>query len=84
MFKKEDENYVYELVSRNFKRIRKDKGLSKKEIAEKVDCTAQFLGNIESPRYHQTFSLETVYLFAKALDIDIRDLFDDTQEKGEN
>ena len=32
--------------------------------------------NIESPNYHQTFSLGTLWKFAEVLDIDIRLLFE--------
>ncbi len=80
MFNKEDENYVYELVSKNFKKYRKKLGLSKEQIARKCGFSAQFLGNIESPKYHQTFSLATLYSLAKALDIDIRLLFEENDD----
>ena len=35
-----------------------------------------FIMNIESPNYKQTFSLGTVWTFAKTLGIDIRVLFE--------
>ena len=31
--------------------------------------------NIESEKYHQTFSLGTIWKFAEVLNIDIRELF---------
>ena len=31
--------------------------------------------NIESPKYYQTFSLGTLWTFARVLNIDIRELF---------
>lgn len=82
MFSKEDENYIYELVSKNFKKQRKKLGISKEKVAKACGYTAQFIGNIESPKYHQTFSLASVYLFAKALDIDIRLLFESDDEEA--
>ncbi len=82
MFKKEDENYVYELVSRNITRIREMKGMTKKELAEKTYFNSHFIYNIENPKYHQTFSLTTLVLLAKGLDVDIREFFvDDTPEQ---
>lgn len=77
MFKVEDENYVYVLVSRNFKRIRKAKGLKKEEVAKKIRCTKAFLGNIESDKYYQTFSIPTVVKMAEALDVNISELFEE-------
>lgn len=77
MFKIDDENYVYVLVSRNFKRIRKAKGLSKEEVAASMGCSKAFLGNIESENYHQTFSIPTVVKMATALKVDISELFEE-------
>lgn len=77
MFKVEDENYVYVLVSKNFKRIRKAKGLTKEEVAKSMGCTKAFLGNIESDKYYQTFSIPTVVKMAEALSVDISELFEE-------
>ncbi len=77
MFKTDDENYVYLLVSKNFKRIRKAKGLTKEEVAKAMGCTKAFLGNIESENYHQTFSIPTVVKMASALKVDISELFEE-------
>lgn len=77
MFKVEDENYVYVLVSRNFKRIRKAKGLDKEDVAKKMGCTKAFLGNIESEKYYQTFSIPTVVKMSEALGVNISELFEE-------
>ena len=37
--------------------------------------------NIESPNYNQTFSLGTIWTFAKVLNIDIRNLFEPVEEE---
>ena len=74
MFKREDENYVYELVSQNIKKQRKLKGLTQEQLAEKMDYSTQFISNIES-KNHQTFSLGTLWRIALVLDIDIAELF---------
>ncbi len=77
MFKKDDENYVYFLVSKNFKKIRKQKGLSKDEVAKKMGCSKAFLANIESDKYYQTFSIPTLVKMASSLDVDISLLFEE-------
>jgi len=74
MFKREDENYVYELVSRNIKKQRKLKGLTQEQLANKMDYSTQFISNIES-KNHQTFSLGTLWRIALVLGIDIAELF---------
>ncbi|MDO4377710.1 MAG: helix-turn-helix transcriptional regulator [Erysipelotrichia bacterium] len=77
MYDKNDENYVYELVSANIKRIRKNKGLTQAQLAEKMAYSTQFISNIES-KNHQTFSLGTLWRLANVLDIDIKELFDES------
>lgn len=76
MFDRNNENYVYELVSKNIKKIRKEKGLTQEQLAEKMVYSTQFISNIES-KNHQTFSLGTLWRFALVLDVDIRDLFNE-------
>lgn len=61
-----DENYVYYLVSRNLKRIRKEKGLTQEKLAELSNYSVGFIMNIESEKYYQTFSLGTLWQFGKS------------------
>ena len=75
MFSKDNENYVYELVSKNVKKQRKLNGLTQVELANKMQYSRQFIANIES-KTHQTFSLGTLWRLALVLDIDIKVLFD--------
>ena len=70
-----DENYVYYLVSRNLKRIRKEKGLTQEKLAELSNYSVGFIMDIESEKYYQTFSLGTLWQFGKALNVDIREFF---------
>lgn len=70
-----DENYVYYLVSRNLKRIRKEKGLTQDKLAELSNYSLGFIMNIESEKYYQTFSLGTLWQFSKVLNVDVREFF---------
>ena len=54
MFDRENENYIYEVVSKNMKRIRKEKGLTQAQVAERMSYSTQFISNIES-KNHQVF-----------------------------
>ncbi len=84
MFQRNDENYVYEIVSRNIKKQRLLKGLTQEQLANKMSYSTQFISNIES-KNHQTFSLGTLWRLALVLDIDIAELFkeDDTKNKSD-
>ncbi len=84
MIKKNDENYIYYLVAKNLKKQRKLKGLTQSQLAELCNYSDGFIMNIESEKYHQTFSLGTIWKFAEVLNIDIRDLFIPIDEKEDN
>ena len=84
MNNKNDENYVYYLVAQNLKKQRKLKGLTQSKFAELCNYSDGFIMNIESERYHQTFSLGTLWKFAEVLNIDIRELFKPLDEKKDS
>jgi len=81
MFDKKDENYIYELVSRNIQKQRKLKHMTQEQLAMKTNYSVQFISNIESKKNHQTFSLGTLWRIALVLDIDIKVLFDDDEKE---
>ena len=80
MFQRNDENYVYEIVSKNIKKQRLLKGLTQEQLANKLSYSTQFISNIES-KNHQTFSLGTLWRLAIVLDIDIAELFKEDETK---
>ena len=80
MFQRNDENYVYEIVSKNIKKQRLLKGLTQEQLANKMSYSTQFISNIES-KNHQTFSLGTLWRLALVLDIDIAELFKEEDTK---
>ncbi len=83
MFKRDDENYIYEVVSKNIKKQRQLKGLTQEQLANKMRYSTQFISNIES-KNHQTFSLGTLWRLALVLDIDIAELFkENTKNKSD-
>ncbi len=81
MKNKKDENYVYYLVAQNLKKQRKLKGLTQSKFADLCNYSNGFIMNIESEKYHQTFSLGTLWKFAEVLNIDIRELFKPIDKK---
>lgn len=69
-FKKEDENYVYNVIGKNVKKYRKLRKLTQVELAEKIDYSLSFVSSLESKKY-QTFSLGALWRIALVLDIDM-------------
>ena len=51
------------------KELRSSRGLTQEELAEKAEIGAGFLGQIEAPNLYTSFSFDTLFRIAKALDI---------------
>ncbi|MDE7295307.1 MAG: helix-turn-helix transcriptional regulator, partial [Oscillospiraceae bacterium] len=54
--------------------LRKMRGLSQEQLAEKAGISRSLLGVIEAPAIAKAFSLEVFYDIADALDVDPADL----------
>lgn len=75
-FKKEDENYIYEIISKNIKKYRKLKGWTQERLANEINYSLSFISGIESI-YHQTFSLGAIWRISRVLDIEFSKLCED-------
>lgn len=73
---KDDNKYIYVIVGKNIKRIRKSKGLTQVQLADLVKYNEGTIANIENDSY-QTFSLEFVYVVSKELKVPIEEFFKD-------
>lgn len=69
MENKEDQKYIYSLVSSRIKAFRKYRGITQERLADITTFSKGFIGNIESPKTEQTFSLAVLYTLARALNI---------------
>lgn len=69
MENKEDQKYIYSLVSSRIKAFRKYRGITQEKLADLTTFSKGFIGNIESTRTDQTFSLAVLYSFARALNV---------------
>ena len=73
---------IYFLVGQNIKKQRKLKGLTQLQLANKSYFSYEFIRKIESKSAcRNTFSLDTVDKIAKALDVDVRLLFEPLDER---
>ena len=61
-------------LSLNIGLLRKLRGLTQEELAEKAGISRSFLSAIEAPNLVQSFSLEILYNISDALTIDPQDL----------
>ena len=74
--KKEDNKYIYVIVGKNIRRIRKEKGLTQVQLADLIGYNEGTIANIENDSF-QTCSLEFLYVISKALDIPMTEFFKD-------
>jgi len=78
---KESVEKFYEIVSKNVKKYREEKGLSQLQLALDIGIkSAAFYSNCENCRYGKHFNLEHIYKISKVLDIKICDFFDGVEE----
>ena len=71
---KNDNKYIYVLVGKNIKRIRKEHHLTQVELADLISYNEGTIANIENNSY-QTFSLEFLYIISKKLNISMNEFF---------
>lgn len=63
-----DDN-IYDIIRRNIKKYRKEKGLTAAELAEMVGRSHDFIRQIESEKVGYNFSVETFYRVSVALGV---------------
>lgn len=73
-------NDIYEQIAINIKKYRKEVGITQAQLAEKVNVSHEFIRRIESKKGKKTFSIDTIYKISQALEIDIKNLFDDVSK----
>ncbi len=54
---------------------RKLKGYTQESLAEKIDCSAAFIGHVEAPNIKKSVSLDTLFSIAKALEVPVYKFF---------
>ena len=75
-FKKEDENYIYQIIAKNIKKYRKLRGWTQEKLADEINYSLSFISGIESS-YHQTFSLGALWRISRVLEVDFYKLCTD-------
>lgn len=76
-----EDYYYYNIVRKNIKKYRKIAGITQQELADRIGVSMHYISQIESANPNKYFTLVVIGRIADALDIDIRKLFDDIEEK---
>ena len=71
---KNDNKYIYVIVGKNIRRIRKEKGLTQVQLADLIGYDSGTISNIENSSY-QTFRLEFIYVISKKLNVPMSEFF---------
>ena len=79
MNNKQDNKYIYYLVGKNIKRIRKEHHLTQNQLADLINYNEGTIANIENNSF-QTFSLEFLYIIANKLNISFDEFFKDIEK----
>lgn len=72
-----DDYYYYDIVRKNIKKYRKTANLTQQELADKIEVSMHYISQIERANPNKYFTLVVIGRIAEALNIDIRQLFDD-------
>ena len=79
------ETSIYDVIRRNIKRYRKEKGMTSAQLAEAVGLSHDFIRQIESEKTRYNFSVETFYKISLALGVGMDALAEaSTVEQGTN
>lgn len=70
------------VVRKNIRKYRIMRNYTMQELADKADFTHQYVRDLESFGIDKTPTIEALGKFAEALEIDIRQLFDDITENN--
>lgn len=65
---------IYDIIRRNIKKYRKERGITSAQLAELVDLSHDFIRQIESEKTAYNFSVDTFYKISVALNVKLDDL----------
>ena len=72
----EKEKDIYYKIGKNIRKYRMEKGMKQRELAEALFLSDSFIAKLESVT-HQTIAIDTLEEFAKVLEVDIKDFFNE-------
>lgn len=73
---KHSDTYYYDIVRKNIKKYRKEKGYTLQRLSEEAEMSMDYLAEIESDKRKKSFSLAILGRIAEVLDVDIIKFFE--------
>ena len=74
---KNTDNYYYDIVRKNIKKFRVQKGYTQQKLADEAEMSIDYLAEIESEKRRKSFSLAVLGRIADVLNVDIKKFFDE-------
>lgn len=74
---------IYDVVAGNIKKYRAATGITQQDLADRTGYTHEYIRRIESPNRRGGFTIESVHIISKALDIPISLLFETKKESND-
>ena len=75
------DDYCYYQARINIRKYRKMRGITAQELADKSELSHQFIRSLEAIKIVKRPRLDTLFRISKALDIELRQLFDDIDDE---
>ncbi|MCL2740372.1 MAG: helix-turn-helix transcriptional regulator [Oscillospiraceae bacterium] len=66
--------FIYDVIRKNIKKYRKERGITAAVLAELVDLSHEFIRGIESEKVAYNFSVDTFYKISVALGVTLDEL----------
>ncbi len=73
---KKPDTYYYDIVRKNIKKFRKEKGYTLQRLSEEAEMSMDYLAEIESEKRKKSFSLAILGRISEVLEIDITRFFE--------
>jgi len=74
---KHTDNYYYDILRKNIRKYRKEKGYTQAKLATEADLSTDYICEIESKIKNKSFSIATLGRISDALDIKIEKFFEE-------
>ncbi len=72
---KHNDEYYYDIVRKNIKKYRKQKGYTLQKLSEEAEMSMDYLAEIESLKRRKSFSLAILGRIADVLEVNIKNFF---------
>ena len=70
-----DDEFYYNLIRKNLKRIRQEKNLTQQDLADMTDISRQYMCDIENENRYKHITISYLGRISDALNIDITEFF---------